>query len=66
MIKRPNPNFKLLTVLRKLGVRQIELAHTTRIDPSIISKAVNGWRTLSPDYQQRIAQSLDVPVKDIF
>lgn len=59
-------NLRLKTVLLERGIRQIEMAKTINLDPSRLSKIVNGWLEPKAEEINAIAEFLGMPADEIF
>ena len=58
------PNLKLQ--MWKCGIRQNRLARVLKIDETVLSKVVNGFREPSEDLRRRIALALDADAAWLF
>lgn len=59
-------NIPLKIALVERGFRQLELSKFLRIDPSRLSKIVNGWIKPDENTKKEISRFLGKPVEDIF
>ncbi len=55
---------KLAMIVR--GKKQFSLARYLNLDPSAVSKIVNGWKKPTPEQKRQIAVFLEMPVEEIF
>ena len=58
--------FDLKQAIIKSGFKQGFIAQRAGIEETRLSKAIYGHRRLSKNYKQRLAQALDLRVKDLF
>lgn len=59
-------NLPLKIALIEAGIRQIELSRAINVDPSKLSKIVNGWLEATPGERKAIAKYLQRTEEDIF
>jgi transcriptional regulator with XRE-family HTH domain len=59
-------NFALKLAFLKRGVRQIQAAHAIGMDPSKLSKAINGWVQPTAEERKAIADYLGRPENELF
>lgn len=59
-------NFLLLKAIREAGMTQKQLARVTVLNPSVISRAINGTWNLTDDQKHNIAEALGRKVNEIF
>ena len=57
---------KLKIAMIENGVRNFDLAKHLDVDPSVVSKIVNGWIDPDEKLKERIAEYLKVPVESIW
>ena len=65
-VTRTLPCLKLKTELWRRGIKQIDLALSIRVDPSRLSKFVNGREEMPPEIRQSIAQWLGTDESHLF
>jgi hypothetical protein len=67
---RERPSGQLLLPLKlaiiQSGRSQDQIALSSEIDPTLLSRIVNGWRIATPEQRQRIAAALGRSVSDVF
>jgi len=64
LVRAMYPNLKLQ--MWKCGIRQNRLARVLKIDETVLSKVVNGFREPSEDLRRRIALALDADAAWLF
>ncbi len=60
------PRARVRVALAMLGRTQTEMAFEVGIDKSLLSNALNGYRSLTADQQEGIAEFLGVPRPVLF
>ena len=60
------PNIKLKVALMKKGLRQIDLAFGTQIDPSRISRIIRGYEVPKWEMKRDISKFLGLQIEEIF
>ncbi len=61
-----NRHLRLRVELLRRGITQTELAYSVRIDPSYLSKLLNGWLPFTDEHRGAIAQHLRMDIADLF
>lgn len=64
--KRNSFGLTLRELLKKRSLSMRKLSELTEIDAATISKIVNGKRTASPEHLRKFADSLNVPITELF
>lgn len=59
-------NLPLKTAFLERGIRQIEASKELRLDPSKLSKIINGWLEPKPEERRALADFLGKPEDEIF
>ncbi len=59
-------NLKLKTTLWKRNIKQIDLALNLKIDPSLISKIINGRAEPTPEIKREISKFLGMDERELF
>lgn len=65
-VTRTLPCLKLKTELWKRGIRQIDLALDIKVDPSRISKIINGREEPTPEIKKQISNYLQMSEGELF
>jgi len=60
------PNLQVKSALWKQGIKQIDMALDIRIDPSRISKIINGKEEPSYEIKEAIADYLEMEISELF
>lgn len=63
---RTLPNLKLRTAIWKKGIKQVDLALDIKVDPSRISKIINGREEPTPEIKWDIAKYLGMDEGELF
>jgi hypothetical protein len=59
-------NLKLLSGIRKKGLRQVDFARLVGDHHTFISRVVNGWINLDEGRKQKYADALGMKVSELF
>ncbi|MFF2448695.1 helix-turn-helix domain-containing protein [Neobacillus sp. NPDC058068] len=64
--KKNNLGLMLMELLKERSLSMRKLSELSEIDTATISKIINGKRKASPEYLQKFAECLGVPITDLF
>ncbi|RJR35113.1 MAG: XRE family transcriptional regulator [Desulfobacteraceae bacterium] len=65
-VTRTLPCLRLRNELWKRGIRQIDLAYEIKINPSRLSKYINGWEEMPGKVKKAISDWLEMPEAELF
>lgn len=63
---RTLPNFELRKALWKKGIKQVDMALDIEVDPSRISKIINGRERPTDEIKKAIADYLEMSLEELF